>query len=70
MVTEKLDVIGAWSDEEEKLVQVIYEDRGDGTLYISRTRGHPRNSVTVVSTDGLVHTISDARLEELRGING
>lgn len=66
----RLDVIGAWSDEEENLIQVIYEDSENGTVYISRTRGHPDSRVVSVNIEGGVKMLSSDEFAELRGTDG
>ena len=66
----RLDVIGAWSDEKEELIQVIYEDSENGTVYISRTKGHPNSCVVSVNINGGIKVLSSDEFAELRGKNG
>lgn len=64
MVTEKLDVIGAWSDESEVLTQVVYEHPVNGTIFIARvTEG--AEGTTAINTSGGVSFLSNDDFKEI-----
>ena len=66
MVAEKkLSVIGAWSDSDENLVQVIYEDIVSGSVYIERVQPKDRG-VTKITTTGEVESVSLEDFEWLK----
>jgi hypothetical protein len=54
---KRLSVIGAWSDLDENLVQVIYEDNLSGTVYIERVQGD-NQGVTCITTTGNVRFLT------------
>ena len=65
----RLSVIGAWSDLDENLVQVIYEDNLSGTVYIERVQSG-NEGVTEVTTTGGVRFLTLEEFEGLKGYHG
>ena len=63
---KRLSVIGAWSDLDENLVQVIYEDNLSGTVYIERVQSGSEG-VTEVTTTGGVEFLTPEEFERLKG---
>ena len=66
---KRLSVIGAWSDLDENLVQVIYEDNLSGTVYIERVQSG-NVGVTEVTTTGGVRFLTPEEFERLKGYHG
>lgn len=60
----RLSTIGAWSDLDENLVQVIYEDDLSGVIYIERVQDG-NQGVTKITTTGEVKFLT---LEEFEGL--
>ena len=60
----RLSTIGAWSDSDENLVQVIYEDNLSGDVYIERVQSG-NEGVTRIDTTGDVSLLT---LEEFEGL--
>lgn len=65
----RLSVIGAWSDLDENLVQVIYEDNLSGTVYIERVQSG-NEGVTQITTTGGVEFLTLEEFEGLKGYHG
>lgn len=65
----RLSVIGAWSDLDENLVQVIYEDNLSGTVYIERVQSG-NEGVTEITTTGGVRFLTLEEFERLKGYHG
>lgn len=65
----RLSVIGAWSDLDENLVQVIYEDNLSGTVYIERVQSG-NEGITEVTTSGGVRFLTLEEFERLKGYHG
>ena len=63
---KRLSVIGAWSDLDENLVQVIYEDDLSGIVYIERVQSGSEG-VTEVTTNGGVKFLTLEEFERLKG---
>lgn len=66
---KRLSVIGAWSDLDENLVQVIYEDNLSGTVYIERVQSG-NEGVTEITTTGGVRFLTLEEFERLKGYHG
>lgn len=62
----RLSTIGAWSDLDESLVQVIYEDDLSGVIYIERVQDG-NQGVTKITTTGEVKFLT---LEQFREVMG
>lgn len=62
----RLSTIGAWSDLDENLVQVIYEDDLSGVIYIERVQDG-NQGVTKITTTGEVKFLT---LEQFREVMG
>lgn len=62
----KLYIINAWVDEQENLVQVVYEDNKTGELYVAKREAGDK-AVLVVSLDGSLRYIS---YKEFQGMVG
>lgn len=65
----RLSVIGAWSDLDENLVQVIYEDNSSGTVYIERVQSG-NEGVTEITITGGVKFLTLEEFERLKGCHG
>lgn len=59
----RLSVIGAWSDQKEELVQVVYEDCDTGTIFIESTT--ESKGTTVVSITGEVSKITNKEFRDV-----
>lgn len=61
----RLSTIGAWSDKDEELVQVIYEDNVTGVVYIERVQ-EGNQGVTCISTAGDVRFLTLEKFQNLK----
>ena len=66
VMKSRLSTIGAWSDLDENLVQVIYEDDLSGVIYIERVQDG-NQGVTKITTTGEVKFLT---LEQFREVMG
>lgn len=69
VMKNRFSTIGAWSDKDEELVQVIYEDNVTGVVYIERVQ-KGNQGVTCISTAGDVRFLTLEKFQNLKaGVN-
>lgn len=60
----RLNYLGIWSDIDNNIVQITYEDSDVGTVYI--VPDNKAIAVTVITLDGEVSTMTNSNFEKLK----
>ena len=60
----RLNYLSVWSNDEEEIIQIVYEDSDTGTVYLVRTV--EAGGVSVITTEGEVSGMTKSEFEKLK----